>query len=306
MKQKHFIDIEALRETDDELRQSNCKGFEVGDIVNISEKIDGSSACAAYDVETDSMVAFSRKKELDFANTLSGFWNYVQALDKAPFKAHPNWRVFGEWSQKNKIIYDERFRGKWIVYDIYDMASESWQTQEVVRAFCKEANLEYIHVFYEGPFISWEHCRSFLNSPNYGDTQEGIIVKSQSKLNKEDNRLPFYLKIVNDSFKESMKTRVKVVDSEREQAKEQAQALVESIVTENRVQKELFKMRDEGLIPEKLTPADMGQVARHLPKRIYDDCMKEEKEIVLSCGEFFSKFCSGLTMKLARKIICGE
>ena len=41
IKQKHFMDIENLREEDTELRQGNGHGFVVGDIIQISEKIDG-------------------------------------------------------------------------------------------------------------------------------------------------------------------------------------------------------------------------------------------------------------------------
>lgn len=307
MNQKRFIDIENLRETDDELRESNCKGFEPGDIVNISEKLDGSSACAAYDIESDSMYAFSRNKTLDFSNTLSGFWNYVQVLDKTPFMNHPTWRVFGEWSgARNKILYDERFQNKWIIYDIYDMESESWLIQDVVRAFCKEANLEYVHVYYEGPFISWNHCRGFMNSPNYGDVQEGVVCKNLTKLNDKENRLPFYLKMVNESFKESKKPRIRPTNDEREKQKEEAQALAESIVTYNRIEKELYKLRNEGLIPDKLVPSDMSKIAKILPKKIYDDCLKEEKEIVMACGEYFGKLCGSITMQIARRIICGE
>lgn len=46
-------------------------------------------------------------------------------------------------------------------------------------------------------------------------------------------------------------------------------------------------------------------VARLLPKRIFEDCMKEEREIVLACGEHFGKACSSTTMKYARNIILG-
>ena len=44
MKQKHFMDIENLREEDTELRQGNGYGFVVGDIIQISTKVDGSNA----------------------------------------------------------------------------------------------------------------------------------------------------------------------------------------------------------------------------------------------------------------------
>lgn len=58
MEQKHFMDIVHIREESDELKQANTGCFESGDIIQISEKWDGSNACAAYDIEADSMVAF--------------------------------------------------------------------------------------------------------------------------------------------------------------------------------------------------------------------------------------------------------
>ena len=82
-------------------------------------------------------------------------------------------------------------------------------------------------------------------------------------------------------------------------------ALAESIVTKNRVEKEIYKMRDEGLVPEKLGPKDMGLVARLLPKRMFEDCLKEELETVKACGEYFGKACSALSMKHAKEIISG-
>ena len=102
-----------------------------------------------------------------------------------------------------------------------------------------------------------------------------------------------------------MKTKEKVIDPEKEEAKAEAQKIVESIVTKNRIEKELFKMRDEGIIPEKIQPSDMKLVAQNLPKRIFDDCMKEEKELVLAAGEYFGKMCGAYTMKLAREVILG-
>ena len=304
MIQKRYIDIENLIEHDTDLKQANCYGFEKNDFINISEKIDGSSACCAYDEETDSLVAFSRNKELNYANTLNGFWNYVQLLDPAPYKAHPNWRVFGEWSgARNKIVYDERFKNKWIVYSIWDTSIERWLDQTVVKDFCKFADLEYIHVFYEGPFISWDHCRSFLKSPHYGDRQEGIVVRNLSKLNDDSKHLNWILKIVNDDFKE---TKIKKRDPDKDKMKSESQILAETIITENRVEKMLYKLRDEGILPDKMRVQDMGLVAKVLPKAIYEDCLKEEKETVMACGQYFSKVCSQLTMKNARKIILGQ
>lgn len=307
MKQKHFMDIENLREESTELRESNALGFEIGDIIQITEKYDGANACACWDSEENCMKAFSRKQELGFQNTLNGFWNFVQAFSEetiALFQAHPYWRIFGEWNLKNKIVYNDTGKVKhWYVYDIFDTETERWLHQADVRHFCEDANLEYINVLYYGPFTGWEHVKTFLHSPAYGDKQEGIVCKDQTKLNNPDTRLPFYLKIVNEDFKEKMKTREKVINPEAEAAKQEAIEMASSIITKNRVEKELFKMRDEQIVPEKITPQDMGLVARTLPQRIYDDCIKEDKELVLQCGEHFTNTCKSLSMKYAREII---
>ena len=135
---------------------------------------------------------------------------------------------------------------------------------------------------------------------------EGNVVKNQTKLNDPNTRQPFYLKIVNEDFKESMKIREKVLDPQVEAEKAEALRIVQSIVTKNRIEKELYKMRDEGIVPAQLQPSDMKLVAKNLPKRIYDDCVKEEKELVEAAGEHFGKMCGSQTMKLAREIIIGE
>lgn len=78
------------------------------------------------------------------------------------------------------------------------------------------------------------------------------------------------------------------------------------VVTKRRVEKEIYKMRDEGIVPEKINPSDMKIVAQNLPKRIYEDCLKEERELVESAGEYFGKMCSSKAMCLAREIILGN
>lgn len=313
MKQKHFIDIQNIREEDTELRNRNTYAFDTDCVIQITEKYDGSNACACYDQEEDKMVAFSRKQELNYSNTLNGFWNYIQTLpDEAieVFRAYPNFRVYGEWANKNKIIYADTGKVKhWYVYDIYDVETGQWQYQPVVKMFCEKAGLEYIHELYNGKFVSWDHCRSFLNSPAYGDRQEGIVIKNQTKLQSwddDDIKAPCYLKIVNEDFKESMKTKEKIIDPEKENAKAEAQKIMESICTANRIEKELFKMRDEGILPEKIEPTDFRIIAQNLPKRIYEDLLKEEKELVVACGEYAGKACNSTVMSIAKELILGK
>lgn len=291
----------------DELTPSNTDGFEVGDIIQITEKWDGSNASIRYDAETGKLVAFSRRLELSYNNTLNGFWNYVQSLNPEDYEDTPNYVIFGEWGVKNAIQYSPDAYGKWYVYDIYDVEKEKYLPQVEVKKFVETHNLTYIHVLYEGEFISWEHCMTFCNSPAYGDKQEGIVIKNQTKLNNPYSRTPFVLKIVNDCFSEVKKNnhKQKIEDPQKIQEKEYAQSIVDQIVTKRRIEKEIYKMRDEGIVPDKIAPQDMKIVAMNLPKRIYDDCLKEEKELVEAAGQHFGKLCGSKAMYFAKEIILG-
>lgn len=313
---KHFIDIQVLREKDEVIgeglvKYSNATNFRQGDTISITEKVDGSNASIAYNAETDTLDAFSRKHKLDFANTLEGFWNFVQQLDVEKFKDLKGKVCFGEWLRRNKIVYNAENMHKWYVYSIFDVVADKWLTQDEVKEFCRTHDLIYVHELYYGPFISWEHCRGFMHSPQYGDRQEGIVIRNLSAMERNadiayDERNPHILKIVNEDFKESMKTRVRVVDPAKEQAKAEATEMLKGIVTQRRVEKMLLKLRDEGLLPENLRPEDMGLIVKHLPKRMYEDCMKEEPEIMMACGETGTKLFNGVVMQVARNIVLGS
>lgn len=311
VKIKHYMDIEQLREENIDLgggmvRPCNCQGFEIGDFICVSEKFDGACASFQYDPEDNILVAFSRKQMLTPTNVLNGFYNFVQALPLNDF-AIPNIVVFGEWAgARNKIVYEKENQKQWYVFDVFDKETEQYWEQEKVKEFCKQHGLKYIHQFYEGPFISWEHVKSFCHNPQYGQTQEGVVCKNQTKLKDPNNRAEMYLKVVNTDFKESKIKIPKEIDPEKEAEKTKAEKLIECIVTENRVGKMLLKLRDEGIIPNTLTPQDMKTVAKILPKRIYEDCVKEEPEIVNAAGEYGGKMISSRAMKIAKNIILGN
>ena len=132
-------------------------------------------------------------------------------------------------------------------------------------------------------------------------------IKNQTRLNDPNSRLPFVVKIVGEKFQEVKKDNHirKMEDPQKLQAKEAAMEIMEFTVTKRRVEKELYKMRDEGILPVEWCDKDMAIVAKTLPKRIYDDCMKEEKEEMISAGEYAGKFSGQLAMKYAREIILG-
>jgi len=319
--QKKFIDIDYIREDDlvigkkedgtDAVRPKNTGAFEPGDIIQITTKIDGANASIAWDETTGKLEIFSRTNLLDQPGALRGFYDYTktEVEPKTDWSKYDGYVFFGEWCVGHSIkSYNKDWFNKWRVYDIWSKTTGCYLSQQTVKDICREIGLDYIEELYYGPFISWDHCKSFLNkSTAYGPEQEGIVIKNQSKLNNDNNRAPAYLKIVNERFKESQhsKKEKKPLDPEAEAAKAEAAKLAASIVTEARVRKLILKLVDEGLVPVELQPKDMGTVMKQLPKRCFADCLKEEPETVKQLGEFAGKFIAAETAKQARKIVVG-
>ena len=320
--QKKFIEIDYIREDDlvigkkddgtDAIRPKNTEAFEPGDIIQITTKIDGANASIAWDETTSKLEIFSRTNLLNSPGALRGFYDYVKTEiePKTDWSIYKDFVFFGEWCVGHTIkSYNKEWFNKWRVYDIWCKSTGCYVSQEQVKAICKQLSLNYIEELYYGPFISWDHCKSFLNkSIVYGPEQEGIVIKNQSKLNNENNKAPAYLKIVNECFKESQhsKKEKKTLDPEAEAAKAEAVKLAASIVTEARVRKLILKLVDEGLVPAELRPKDMGSVMKQLPKRCVADCLKEESETVKQLGEFAGKFIAAEAAKQARKIVIGS
>lgn len=307
MKQKHYMDISRIKE-DTEFTESNTGAFKVGDEIVVQEKVDGSNASIAYDVETGKLLAFSRKQLLSEDLRLNGFWDYVQNLNAEQFVKYPNYVFFGEWLSKHTIRYNLDAYNKWYFYDVFDKENGVYLPQSEVKRLANELGFIYVKTFYTGRFVSWEHVSQFVGQSDIAvESGEGIVIKNMTKLNDPNMRQPFYLKIVVDKFCEIKHEnhKRKIEDPQKLEERAVAQEIVESIVTENRVRKELLKLMDEGVLPSKIAPQDMKTVAMNLPKRIYDDCVKEEPESVEAAGKYFGRLNNLITMGLAKQIIFG-
>ena len=313
--QHKFIDIEHLREHDiavgNAVRKSNAGAFEPGDQIQITTKVDGANASIAWNTVKEKLDIFSRTNLLTAPDGLRGFVSYVKTKvePKVDMSKFPEMVVFGEWLVPHTVKYNADAYGKWYIYDIWDKNSRDYFHQDVVKKFCAEFKLDYIEELYCGPFISWDHCQSFIGkSTAYGPAQEGVVVKNMTKLHDSTVRLPKYIKIVDEKFKEVMdhKGHKKEVDPEKQKAYDNAVELMSSVVTEARVQKIVMKLVDEGILPAELTPRDMGTAMKHLPKRVFEDVLKEAPEVAAQAGEYAGKVCSMLTAKLARKLIVGS
>jgi hypothetical protein len=297
MEQKKYINIERFRNKYED-------AFEKGDSIVVQEKIDGSNFSVRYDEETDTVMAFSRKQALDSENNLRGAWDWAQKLDKVKIREvlGTNLILFGEWLTPHNVVYPEKRYLNAYFYDVWDTETEGYLTQDKVRDIVAKLGLIYVPVFYEGEFESWEHLKQLVGRTELGGEEgEGIVIKSMTRLNDTDSRLPFYIKVVAEKFAENIP--INPAEEKKMEKRRKQQMLVDSIVTEGRVTKLVHKMVDEGIIPENWSADDMGTITKYIGKEIYSDCMKEEPETVKKIGSAFGGMAHRSAMKIVKSMV---
>lgn len=296
---KKYVDIERLKD-------KYAEAFKAGEHITITEKIDGANASIAAN-EDGTLTCFSRRQELTAENGLQGFYNYVQTLDPTIISAVLGTRYifFGEWLVKHTIVYPETRLKKFYVFDVWDTEVEEYLPWEKTKQMAEFCGLNMVPLFYDGPFTSWEDIYKFVGKTEMegSPTGEGIVIKSQDRLDNKSSRTPAYVKIVAKEFSEVHQSKPqKEIDPEKLAKKQADEALAATIVTERRVEKAIQKFVEDGIVPENWSEKDLGTIAKNLPRAIYNDCVKEEPEIVEQI-ENFGKICGALSMKLARGLV---
>lgn len=301
---KKYLDIERCK-------TCYAETFVKGERIVIEEKIDFSNSSFRYDETTDSLVAFSRKQTLNEVNTLNGFWNWVQKLpvDKVKEIIGTRYIIFGEWAgNPHTVKYPDYVQKKFWMFDVFDVVTDQYipieQTLEIFNKLQLCGVENFVPIFYDGPFVSWDHIMTFVGKTmiEAEPVGEGIVIKRQDNLASKSSRNPFYVKIVSEKFSEVHQSKPKTIDPEKMAKREAEMERVATIVTPQRIEKMLFKLIDEQIIPFDWDEKNMKDINRILPKRIYEDCKKEENKIVLSC-ENFGKFCSTITMQYVRQLL---
>ena len=295
---KKYVDIERLKD-------KFAEAFKVGEHITITEKIDGANASIAVG-EDGKLIAFSRRNELTPESNLQGFYEYVQSLDPTMISCVLGSRYifFGEWLVKHTIKYPQEKMKQFYVFDVWDTEIEQYIPWEQTKQMAEFCGLKMVPVFYDGPFTSWEHVYSFVGKTEMGGepTGEGVVIKSQDRLDNKFSGTPAYVKIVAKEFAEVHQSKAHEVDPEKLAAKQAAEDLAATIVTARRITKGLEKFIEDTLIPVDWDEHNMSTIARNLPRAIYNDCLKEEPEVV-SQIENFGKICGTLTMKHVRNIL---
>lgn len=286
MEIKKYRDIERLK-------GKNYTLFSKGDKISITEKIDGANCSIRYDSETDSIVAQSRNNILKPSNTLRGFYEYAQLLDKNKVKEclGDDLVLYGEWNVSHSVPYPDNTRNKMYIFDVYSISNEKYLDTGLAYKIADELGLPKVPVFYEGEFISYEHCKSFVGKTELGgEYGEGVVVKGNNKS----------IKFVGEKFSET-KSIKKELTPEEIKHKALKYEIVASVITTARVEKIINKLIDEGIINDTYDVKDLGTIAKYLPKHAVEDCIKEEREIVSRVNDF-GKIAAKLCMKIAREI----
>lgn len=286
MEHKKYREIERLKE-------KNSDTFKPGDHIIITEKVDGTCSTIGYD---NGIVAMSRNKILTFDNTNRGFYEFANRLnaEKVNKLLGSRYLLSGEWAVPHTVVYPKESQDNMYVFDLYDTETKTYLDMHQAFLVADTLGLPKVAVFYEGEFISWEHCMSFVGKTALGgEYGEGIVIHG------DDGKI---IKIVSDRFAETKKIK-KTPTPEELAAQSQAYELAKTIVTEARVRKILNKLVDENILLEKWDEHDLKTVSQHLPKRVYEDCMKEEPETANLIKKDFGKLAGKISMTYARSFI---
>lgn len=239
----------------------------------ITEKLDGSNG--SFRLHEGKVMTFSRNLPLSEENTLNGFWNWVQD-NISPELLNPKYIYYGEWLTKHKIDYKEHLNN-FVLFSVYDTETFSYLPFEFVEEEANKLKIELVHLFYKGAFQSLEHIKQFVGRSTYDNVEfgEGVIIFIPSIVFPRDKESQVFLKWIGEQFSE-----VKKVNASKPKLNT-LDKLVESFVTQQRMDKILNKLQDEGLLETNLDMSDMGNTLKTLDTQFTDDIIEEELDTII-------------------------
>lgn len=280
--------------------------LQVGDIISITEKIDGANASFTYDVDNPLGVScYSRRLPLTTDNTLRGFYGWVnENIVPIKEKLNPRYRYIGEWLVSHKIQYQEDKYYQFYMFSIWDEETEQYLSDDIVISEAERLGLKTVEYFYRGEFISYEHMSSFIGKsnitkvPNMG---EGIVVKNSNYFDNFGKQV--FVKLVSEKFAEVQKQKL----PKNPNINEKEVAIIKSILTKPRVEKLMLKLVDEGLMTkDDFVIENMGKLLKLLGNRVLEDMIKEEKDTLANIEESFLKKQIGKILPLTLKEVLKE
>jgi hypothetical protein len=206
--------MEEIKKYTDVIRygKSSTNGvLQEGDIISITEKIDGANASFRIDNENPlGVTCYSRNNPLDEHNTLSGYYNWViENILPIKEKLNSNYIYYGEWLVKHKVVYKDEYYRNFYMFSIWDIEKEQYLSDDIVISEAERLGITTTNYFYRGKYISFEHLMSFVGKSDITlepNTGEGIVVKNVNYFDNYNRQV--FVKLVSERFAEVQKQRL--------------------------------------------------------------------------------------------------
>lgn len=264
------------------------KGFNQGDIIHISEKIDGANA--SFMIDDDGVKHFfSRNKELVDGDTLRGFTIWAEKNIKWD-KVHKGFIFYGEWIVQHKVVYNDNIKNTFKLFDIWDIKEGKYLNPYAVKRIAEDLlRISTPDCFYEGEYQGLEHIKQFVGMSNITEKGEGVVIRNLTQGIKA--------KWVREDFSE-----VKAVKQPKMQNL-QALSLIEQFLTLPRIEKFIYKGLDENTY-DSLDVKNYGAIMKYLAEYVIKDIIDEEEdEIPNECLADFIKISKKRIPPMARQIL---
>ena len=273
----------------------------VGDIISITEKIDGANSSFCVDDNELGISCYSRRQKLDPSNRLRGFYDFIlDVIVPMKDKLNPNYRYYGEWCCSHTVQYKPEAYKKFYLFSIWDEEADRYLSDEIVKSEADRLGLTLIPYLYQGEYISYEHLMSFVGKSDLTlepNTGEGVVVKNVSYLDRFNRQI--FVKLVSEKFSEVVKQKPPKDPTVNNEFRD----LIRSVLTEARVEKLINKLVDEGVLKEDYAIEDMGIILKNLGNRVFEDIMKEESDLLKNYEEQNIKRAIGKNLPNTVKII---
>ena len=263
-----------MKKFDKITREGKYNYHKFGDLITVTEKLDGANASISIDSNKNIKV-FSRNNELNSENTLRGWFNYaIDNLSDSLKQCYSDlgWEgektIYGEWLVSHRVLYKDEFMNHFYPFAIYDTTTEKYLSFSDVEVVADKLNLTTPQVFYRGKFNDLVGLTQYVGVSSmtaHEGEGEGIVIFNETNPTDESRT-----KIVSEKFSERTNTKPhKVVDLN------ESESWIMQYITDARINKILHKLNDEGQLPE-ISFKNFGLIASPTSALVYDDILEEE------------------------------
>lgn len=243
-------------------RKERVRMHYVGDIIEVTEKLDGANA--SIKMENGVIKKFSRNMEVTIDNDLRGFYRWVD--DNIDINLMPDDRyiIFGEWLVSHRIKYKEEFLNEFYAFDVYDCITEKYLSRTDAYDIIDNLGLRRPKVLFYGGFISYPELEKLVGVTEFGiDGGEGIVIRSLTRRTIS--------KWVRPDLREIKDIKMDRLDPS------EVNLYLQNVLTIERVRKILCKGFDEGIYKD-FNASSYGDIIRYTTKESLIDILEEENE----------------------------